>query len=791
MILEKLNKELDTKSSESYGLFRNIIKSGKLMPLRTDLLEFFDEAATEGGSALKGGTLAQLFHKAQEAVVEGGRIFFAVRERIGIWEYLVVDCENLHSSSVTVSEYQMVKERIVGGQPSIPEIDMAPFNRGFPRMKEARSIGRGVEYLNKYLSGKLFEGHSLGLEKILDFMRLHSFNGQQLLLQKRINKLDMLEESLRDAIEYLDSNEVKVWSDAEEFLMEIGFEPGWGRSAKSIRETMRLLSELLEAPEPSLLEKFLTRIPMISRIAILSPHGYFSQKNVFGLPDTGGQVVYILDQVRALEKELGQRLYDFGLDIKPSIAVITRLIPNAGDSGCDVPDEHIHGTDNARILRVPFREKDGRIISDWISRFNIWPYLEGFAKDVEKELYAFYGTRPDLLIGNYSDGNLVATLLSKSMGITMCTIAHALEKSKYLFSAMYWQELENEYHFSSQFTADLISMNAADFIISSTYQEIAGKEETTGQYESYKHFTMPDLYRVVDGIDVYDPKFNIVSPGADESVYFSYKDEKNRLNDFHEEIEKYLYSDQADNFRGTFADPSKPIIFTMARLDRIKNITGLTEWYGACERLRERANLLVIAGSTDAAHSTDAEEIAQINFMHELMDKYELDSSMRWLGLRLEKRLAGELYRYIADKGGVFVQPALFEAFGLTVIEAMSSGLPTFATCFGGPLEIIEDGVSGFHIDPNKGDRAAEKLADFLERTAMDHTYWLQISDGSLKRVAKNYNWKSYASKLIDLSCIFGFWKYVSNLEREETHKYLELFYELMYKKQAEKLLNN
>ena len=42
--------------------------------------------------------------------------------------------------------------------------------------------------------------------------------------------------------------------------------------------------------------------------------------------------------------------------------------------------------------------------------------------------------------------------------------------------------------------------------------------------------------------------------------------------------------------------------------------------------------------------------------------------------------------RCIADSRGVFVQPALYEAFGLTVIEAMASGLPTFATsrCGGG-----------------------------------------------------------------------------------------------------------
>jgi sucrose synthase len=35
-----------------------------------------------------------------------------------------------------------------------------------------------------------------------------------------------------------------------------------------------------------------------------------------------------------------------------------------------------------------------------------------------------------------------------------------------------------------------------------------------GQYESYKAFTLPGLYRVVYGIDVYSPQYNIVSPGA-------------------------------------------------------------------------------------------------------------------------------------------------------------------------------------------------------------------------------------------------------------------------------------
>lgn len=57
------------------------------------------------------------------------------------------------------------------------------------------------------------------------------------------------------------------------------------------------------------------------------------------------------------------------------------------------------------------------------------------------------------------------------------TIAHALEKTKYEDSDIKWKELDPKYHFSCQFIADTIAMNATDFVIASTYQEIAGRLE--------------------------------------------------------------------------------------------------------------------------------------------------------------------------------------------------------------------------------------------------------------------------------------------------------------------------
>ena len=41
---------------------------------------------------------------------------------------------------------------------------------------------------------------------------------------------------------------------------------------------------------------------------------------VLGKPDTGGQIVYILDQVRALETEMLKRIDEAGLDIEPGAA---------------------------------------------------------------------------------------------------------------------------------------------------------------------------------------------------------------------------------------------------------------------------------------------------------------------------------------------------------------------------------------------------------------------------------------------------------------------------------------
>ncbi|CAG9465433.1 unnamed protein product [Pedinophyceae sp. YPF-701] len=758
---------------------------------------------------------------AQEVAVLGNSIIVALRPQVGLWSYVCLNAHSMSCEDITVSQFLRLKERLIKleteeGKPVVEnklvsladdpftlEIDMEPFNNDFPKMTRSSWIGQGVQFLNRYLCAQLFGAQRArstsassvavqSFDMLLEFMRTLEHKGESILLDpERIKTARQLSTALARADRVLNAHDEQHAHGDERHekhavravmarLKDLGFQNGWGNTVARIRETFHLLQDLMQAPEESTLKNFLARLPMVFSVVIMSPHGFFGQSDVLGLPDTGGQVVYILDQVKALEREMARRIHEAGLDATPRILVVTRLIPEARGTTCDQPREKIHGCEHSMIVRVPFRDGSG-IVRPWVSRFDVWPYMEQFTLDVASEVRAELGGKPDFIIGNYSDGNLVASLLATRMGVTQCNIAHALEKTKYPYADIYWMNQEEKYHFSCQFTADLIAMNTADFIITSTYQEIAGTRDTVGQYESHQHFTMPGLYRVVKGIDVFDPKFNIVSPGADQEVYFPYTDKERRLTALHPEFDELLYGPEGDGQTavGYISDPSKPVLFTMARLDKVKNLTGLAEWYARSDKLRELCNLVIIGGVVDPDKSGDREERDQCERMHELVKKYDMRGSFRWIVKQTNRVRNGELYRYIADRRGAFVQPALYEAFGLTVIEAMTCGLPTFATNRGGPAEVIKPGVSGFNIDPYHGDRAAQMMANFFERCQREPEHWDKISKGAIDRIMNNYTWEIYADRLLTLQNIYSFWGHATRLARTDARRYLEMFYML------------
>ncbi|XP_062220858.1 sucrose synthase 7-like isoform X2 [Phragmites australis] len=801
--------------------FHRYVSQGRRLIKNQQLMDELHES-TDGKlhkDKLAQGYLGYIISSTQEAVALPPYVAFAVRMSPGIWEYIKVHSAHLSVDQITPSDYLKCKETLYDEKwaqdDNSLEVDFGALDLSTPHLTLPSSIGNGMRFISRFMSSKLSDKPH-NMKTLLDYLLALNYRGEKLMINDTLDTVNKLQTALLLAEVFVSGlHKNTPYQKFEQKFQDWGLEKGWGDTAEACRETLNCLSQMLQAPDPINMEKFFSRLPSVFNIVIFSIHGYFGQEKVLGMPDTGGQVVYILDQVRALEEELLQRIKQQGLNVTPKILVLTRLIPEAKGTKCNVELEAIENTKHSSILRVPFKTDDGKDLRQWVSRFDIYPYLERYAKDSSVKILDILQGKPDLVIGNYTDGNLVASLVSRKLGVTQGTIAHALEKTKYEDSDVKWREMDQKYHFSCQFTADMIAMNTSDFIIASTYQEIAGSKEKPGQYESHYAFTMPGLCRFATGINVFDPKFNIAAPGADQSVYFPFTQKQKRLTDLHPQIEELVYSkEDNDEHIGYLEDRSKPIIFSMARLDKVKNITGLVGWYGQNKRLRDLVNLVVVGGLLDPSQSKDREEIEEINTMHSLINMYQLKGQIRWIKAQTDRVRNGELYRCIADTKGAFVQvhdqlktstlgslsiklkanrviecyvfqPALYEAFGLTVIEAMNCGLPTFATNQGGPAEIIVNAVSGFHINPLDGKEASDKIADFFQKCKEDPTYWNKISTAGLQRIYECYTWQIYATKVLNMGSMYGFWRTLNKEERVAKQSYLQMFCNLQFRKLA------
>ena len=738
--------------------------------------------------------VGKLIHYCHEIILEDDSTWFVVRPRIASQEIWRLTAECTQFDLMTPQALLDVRDRLVNRyQPHILNIDLHPFYANSPTISDPRNIGQGLGFLNRYLCSQVLTDPQYCLEVLFQVLHGLNYDGIGLLINDRIKSGEQLAENMQQVRKFLSQQHPDT--PYEKFrldLEELGFEPGWGNTAARMSETLELLQRLIDNPQPGILEAFVARVPAVFRVVLISIHGWVGQEGVLGRDETLGQVVYVLEQARSLENKLRAEIELAGLDllgIQPHVIVLTRLIPNCEGTYCNLRREKIAGTENGWILRVPFGEFNPEITNNWISKYEIWPYLETFAQDAEQELLAEFQGKPHLLIGNYTDGNLVAFLLSQRLKVTHCHIAHILEKPKNLFSNLYWQDLEEQYHFSAQFSADLINMNAADFIITSSYQEIVGTPETIGQYESYKCFTMPQLYHVIDGIDLFNHKFNVVPPGVTEDIFFPFSQSEDRDPKLQEQINDLLFHRQDPQILGHLDQPQKRPILSVAPIVSVKNLTGLAECFGKSQALQEHCNLFIITGKLHTSEAANPEEAAEIQKLHDIINQYQLHGHVRWLGMRLPSNEIGEVYRTVADRKGIYVHFARFEAFGRSILEAMISGLPTFATQFGGALEIIEEQEHQFTLNPTDLEGSATRMLEFFNQCDAHPEHWDEVSDWMIQRIRNKYNWKLHSNQLLLLAKIYSFWNFVAPENTEARLRYMDTLFHLIYKPRADRIL--
>jgi sucrose-phosphate synthase len=436
-------------------------------------------------------------------------------------------------------------------------------------------------------------------------------------------------------------------------------------------------------------------------LALLSVHGLIRGTDLeLGRDaDTGGQILYVLELAEALCR-------------RPEISRVDLITRRIVDEDIDPvyaePIEQV--SDTLRIVRIAAGP------DEYLPKEQLWDHLDTFTD----QLAGFFREQdawPDLLHSHYADAGLVGARLSYQTGIPLIHTGHSLgrvKRQRLLAAGLSAEDIEERYQMSRRIEAEEQALAAAERVITSTHQEI---EE---QYELYDYY-QPDQMRVIP-------------PGTDLQIFAAPQGDEEEEPQF-EQLTRHLKA------------PGKPIILTLSRPDRRKNITALIEAYGQTPELQERANLVVVAGTREDIE--DLDEGARDVF-HELLvavDRYDLYGKVALPKQHVREDVA-MFYRIAAASGGVFVNPALTEPFGLTLIEAAASGVPIVATEDGGPRDIMENCRNGFLIDPLDTKAMAEALLQLLR----DEDLWEQSATQGLAGVREHYSWDAHASRYLRLA---------------------------------------
>ena len=433
------------------------------------------------------------------------------------------------------------------------------------------------------------------------------------------------------------------------------------------------------------------------KITLISLHGLIRahEPELGRDADTGGQVKYVLELAREFAVQPNVR----------EVELLTRQIvdPKVDDDYAQL-EEPI--AENAKIVRIPFGPKR------YLRKESLWPYIEMF---IDQTLAHFKRSGlPDVIHGHYADAGLAGSQLARLLHIPFVFTGHSLgrvKRQRLSLGKADTDGLEKKYKFTTRIEAEEIALETAAMVVTSTSQEVHQ------QYELYDHYV--------------PSRMEVIPPGVDLSSFSPRK----------QDWKTPLIADELACF---LRDPNKPIILTLARPDERKNLEMLVKVYGESEQLQDLANLVMVMGTRDDLRELPKSQQAIINNVLYLIDRYDLYGKVAYPKGHSPNDVP-ELYRLAESLRGVFINPALTEPFGLTLLEAGATGLPIVATNDGGPRDIIANCRNGLLIDPLNG----EEIEHALLRMLTEEDQWQEWSANGVSGTREHYSWSNHAKRYL------------------------------------------
>jgi len=137
-----------------------------------------------------------------------------------------------------------------------------------------------------------------------------------------------------------------------------------------------------------------------------------------------------------------------------------------------------------------------------------------------------------------------------------------------------------------------------------------------------------------------------------------------------------------------------------------------------------------------------------LSIIGEGVERKNLESKINLFKLESKIKLLGMIdnVETYLNESDVYVHSALTEGFGLTLIEAMASGLPVVTLDGGGNRMLIEEGKNGFLVEVNSIETFSDKI---IECTSSPKKY--SVYSKNAIDFAQKFDINMYIQKLIDI----------------------------------------
>ncbi|MFT6716255.1 MAG: sucrose-phosphate synthase [Saprospiraceae bacterium] len=425
--------------------------------------------------------------------------------------------------------------------------------------------------------------------------------------------------------------------------------------------------------------------------------------------DNGGQTKYVYELAEHLSM----------CDEIEHVHLFTRKI-NDPEVSSEYSEEIEVINDKFDIRRIEFAG------DKYIMKEQLWDHLDEFVKNALTHIKK-HDITPDWLHSHYADAGYVAKELSIKLNIPFAHTGHSLgmaKKQKIIEMGLSEAEAEKKFRFKKRIAAEESCLALSSFIVTSTYLEIGDWE----QYENYDK-----------------AKFHVQPPGIALEKYAPYYLNKVTSSEEQDHDHAQTMYWVGENIEKFLTNPNKPVILALSRPDRRKNLHSLIDAYGTDKELQALANLVIFAGIRKDINTMGPAEKEVLTDILLLMDKYDLYGKLAIPKKHDIENEVGAIYQYSAGKRGTFVNLSLHENFGLTTIEAASTGLPVVITKNGGPSEIVPKCHNGYLVDPTD----PVEIKASIRKILIDEDRWKKFSNNGIINAKKYFSWNSHTQVYI------------------------------------------